>query len=40
MNLEQVAEWATRLDTVKQLAFLMYLFWVSDVLEEAEVIRS
>jgi hypothetical protein len=34
MNLEEVAEWANRLNTVQQSAFSMYLFWVSDVLEE------
>lgn len=34
MNLEEIAEWANRLNTVQQSAFSMYLSWVSDVLEE------
>jgi len=36
MNLAKVAEWASRLESIQQSVFLMYLFWVSDVLEEAE----
>lgn len=34
MNLDEIAQWATRLNTVQQLALSMYSFWVSDVLEE------
>ncbi|MEQ8539484.1 MAG: hypothetical protein RIB93_18790 [Coleofasciculus sp. D1-CHI-01] len=36
MNLPEVAEWANRLESIQQSVFLIYLFWVSDVLEEAE----
>jgi hypothetical protein len=36
MNLAEVAEWASRLESIQQSVSLMYLFWVSDVLEEAE----
>ncbi|MEQ9483745.1 hypothetical protein [Coleofasciculus sp. F4-SAH-05] len=36
MNLSEVAEWASRLESIQQSVFSMYLFWVSDVLEEAE----
>ena len=36
MNLAEVAEWAGRLESIQQSVSLMYLFWVSDVLEEAE----
>lgn len=35
MGLTQIAEWASRLETLQQQAFVLYLFWVSDVLEEA-----
>ena len=34
MNLEKIAEWANRLNVIQQSALSMYLFWVSDVLEE------
>jgi len=34
MNLEEIAEWANRLNAIQQSASSMYLFWVSDVLEE------
>jgi len=33
MNLEEISDWANRLDNGQQLAFSMYLSWVSDVLE-------
>ncbi|MEQ9625156.1 hypothetical protein [Coleofasciculus chthonoplastes] len=36
MNLPEVAEWANRLESIQQSVFLIYLFWVSDVLEEVE----
>jgi len=36
MNLPEVAEWANRLESIQQSVCLIYLFWVSDVLEEAE----
>lgn len=32
MNLSEVAAWASRLESIQQSVFLMYLFWVSDVL--------
>jgi hypothetical protein len=40
MNLAEVAEWASRLESIQQSVSLMYLFWVSDVLEEAEQANS
>lgn len=40
LNLAQIAEWASRLESIQQSVFLIYLFWVSDVLEEAECARS
>jgi hypothetical protein len=39
-NLAEVAEWASRLESIQQSVSLMYLFWVSDVLEEAEYANS
>ncbi len=36
MNLLEIAEWASRLESIQQSISLIYLFWVSDVLEEAE----
>lgn len=38
MNLEEIAEWANRLNAIQQSALSMYLFWVSDVLEEETAI--
>ncbi len=38
MNLEEVAEWANRLNAIQESAFSMYLFWVTDVLEEETAI--
>jgi hypothetical protein len=32
MDLEGMVEWANRLETGKQYAFLAYLFWASDIL--------
>jgi hypothetical protein len=40
LNLAEVAEWASRLESIQQSVSLMYLFWVSDVLEEAEQANS
>lgn len=40
MNLAEVAEWASRLESIQQSTSLMYLFWVSDVLQEAEYASS
>lgn len=40
MNLAELAEWASRLESIQQSVSLMYLFWVSDVLEEAEHANS
>lgn len=34
MNLSEVAEWASRLESIQQSVSLIYFFWVSDVLEE------
>lgn len=39
-NLAEVTEWASRLESIQQSVSLMYLFWVSDVLEEAEYANS
>ena len=36
MNLTELVEWASRLESIQQSILLMYLFWVSDVLDEAE----
>lgn len=38
MNLRQISEWASRLNSIKQQVNIMYLSWVSDVLEEENVI--
>lgn len=38
MSFEEIAEWANRLNTIQQSAFSMYLFLVSDVLEEETAI--
>jgi hypothetical protein len=40
MNCIQLIEWANQLNTVQQLAFSMYLFWVSDVMEETSAIET
>ena len=34
INFEEIVMWANRLSKVQDSAFLMYLFWISDVLEE------
>ncbi len=38
MNLIEISELASRLNSIQQQVNAMYLFWVSDVLEEANVI--
>ncbi|MBE9103161.1 hypothetical protein [Vacuolonema iberomarrocanum] len=40
MNLEEVAEWANRLNVIQQSVSSMYLFWVSDILEEETFISN
>lgn len=40
INLTDIFEWANRLNLVQQQVSLMYLFWVSDVLEEASDILN
>jgi len=40
MSLAEVAEWASRLESTQQSVSLIYLFWVSDVLDEAEYANS
>ncbi|MGB5971105.1 MAG: hypothetical protein WBG70_22520 [Spirulinaceae cyanobacterium] len=39
MELEEIAEWAERLTKVQQQIVYVYLYWVSDVLEEATVCK-
>jgi len=36
MDLKGIVEWANRLETGKQYAFIAYLFWVSDLLDKLE----
>ncbi len=40
MNLTEFAEWASRLETIQNLAFFVYLYWVSDVLQTVEAETS
>lgn len=37
MTLREISEWASRLNSIQQQVNVMYLFWVSDVLEEAHI---
>ncbi len=37
IDFRRIVEWANRLERGKQYAFLTYLFWASDVLDEVEV---
>ena len=36
MSLVEFTEWANRLESVQQLTFLIYLHWVSDILQEVK----
>lgn len=40
MNIEQISEWANRLEQARTYAVLAYLYWVADVLDEVEVSRA
>jgi hypothetical protein len=40
MTLAEFAEWTSRLEIIQQLVFLVYLYWISDVLQVAETGNS
>lgn len=37
LDLEELVEWAKRLENAREKAFMVYLFWVADVLDEMDV---
>lgn len=37
LDLEELVEWAKRLESAREKAFMVYLFWVADVLDEMDV---
>ena len=37
LDLEELVEWAKGLENAREKAFMVYLFWVADVLDEMDV---
>lgn len=37
LDLDELVEWAKRLENAREKAFMVYLFWVADVLDEMDV---